>query len=73
MGYKEERGLFKMQLDQNPWCKLVILSKRGSDMKKAAGSVTTIISISNTVSLNKSNPHPNIHTHTALGHKNADW
>lgn len=43
----EELGLFKMQLDQNPWCKLVILSKRGSDMKKAAGSVTTIISISN--------------------------
>lgn len=33
-----------MQLDQNS---LVIAGERGSGMKRAAGSVTTIVSISN--------------------------
>lgn len=49
MGCEEKGlGLFKLQLDQNPRHKLVILSKGGSDMKRAAGSVTAIVSISNT-------------------------
>lgn len=65
----EGLGLFKIQLDQNPQHKLVMLSKGGSDMKKAAGSVTAIV--------NTSNPHPNTctdtHVHMASGHKNADW
>lgn len=36
--------LLDMQLDQNS---LVIAGERGSGMKRAAGSVTTIVSISN--------------------------
>lgn len=50
MGWDEELQdlrLFKMQLDRNPRRKLVISSEGGSDMKKAAGSVTAIVSISN--------------------------
>lgn len=73
MGCKEKPGLFKMQLDQNPQHKLVILSKGGSDMKKAAGSVTTIVSISNmhSQSQHKQPPpkHTRRHAHGFKAHK----
>lgn len=77
LAYKEDLGPFKTQLDRNPRWKVVNLNKRGSDMKRDAGSVTAIIRISSMQSVltqgTLTQTHTRARAHTASGHANADW